>query len=386
MLTVLEVAKLKTPGRYADGGGLYLNVSNTGSKSWLFRYKRDGKGHWMGLGSIDTYSLAEARERARWARQLIGGQRDPIAEKRAAQAALTVQQLKAMTFREAALNFLATDKIEGLKNDKARQQWRSTLEQYAFPIIGDLPLQSIDSALVLQALLPVWKRIPETGSRLRGRIERVFGWAMPLKLYDGPNPASREVLKDHLPAKAKAKHHQAVPYAELPAFMVDLKAREGMSAKALEFTILTAVRTNETIGAQWSEFDLDAAVWTIPAARMKAKRDHRVPLCKRAVDLLRTLPTANRRKGFVFINGGGLPLSNMAMLELLRGMAPGTTVHGFRSSFSDWARDMTAYPRDVIEMALAHTIKDKSEAAYRRGDALDKRRELMGDWSGYCSA
>jgi integrase len=385
MLTVLEVAKLKTPGRYADGGGLYLNVSNTGSKSWLFRYKRDGKGHWMGLGSIDTYSLAEARERARWARQLIGGQRDPIAEKRAAQAALTVQQLKAMTFREAALNFLATDKIEGLKNDKARQQWRSTLEQYAFPVIGDLPLQSIDSALVLQALLPVWKRIPETGSRLRGRIERVFGWAMPLKLYDGPNPASREVLKDHLPAKAKAKHHQAVPYAELPAFMVDLKAREGMSAKALEFTILTAVRTNETIGAQWSEFDLDAAVWTIPAARMKAKRDHRVPLCKRAVDLLRNLPTANRRKGFVFINGGGLPLSNMAMLELLRGMAPGTTVHGFRSSFSDWARDKTAYPRDVIEMALAHTIKDKSEAAYRRGDALDKRRKLMGDWAEYCA-
>jgi integrase len=394
MLTVLEVAKLKTPGRYADGGGLYLNVNSTGSKSWLFRYtkgtKPNRKGHWMGLGSIETYSLGEARERARWARQLIGGQRDPLTEKRAAQAALTVSQLKAMTFREAALNFLATDKIEGLKNDKARQQWRSTLEQYAFPVIGDLPLQSIDSALVLQALLPVWKRIPETGSRLRGRIERVFGWAMPLKLYEGPNPASREVLKDHLPAKAKAKHHQAVPYAELPAFMVDLKAREGMSAKALEFTILTAVRTNETIGAQWSEFDLEAAVWTIPAARMKAKRDHRVPLCKRAVEILRSAPQRGRKRpttGHVFINGGGLPLSNMAMLELLRGMAPGTgyTVHGFRSSFSDWARDKTSYPRDVIEMALAHTIKDKSEAAYRRGDALDKRRELMGDWSGYLS-
>jgi integrase len=386
MLTALQVSNAKRAGRYADGGGLYLNVSNTGSKSWLFRYKRDGKGHWMGLGSIETYSLAEARERARWARQLIGGQRDPIAEKRAAQAALTVSQLKAMTFKEAALNFLATDKIEGLKNDKARQQWRSTLEQYAFPVIGDLPLQSIDSALVLQALLPVWKRIPETGSRLRGRIERVFGWAMPLKLYDGPNPASREVLKDHLPAKAKAKHHQAVPYAELPAFMVDLKAREGMSAKALEFTILTAVRTNETIGAQWSEFDLDAAVWTIPAARMKAKRDHRVPLCKRAVAILRLAQKVpeSGTKGAVFINGGGLPLSNMAMLELLRGMAPGTTVHGFRSSFSDWARDKTAYPRDVIEMALAHTIKDKSEAAYRRGDALDKRRALMDEWASYC--
>jgi integrase len=389
MLTVLEVAKLKTPGRYADGGGLYLNVNSTGSKSWLFRYKRGGKGHWMGLGSIETYSLGEARERARWARQLIGGQRDPIAEKRAAQAALTVQQLKAMTFREAALNFLATDKIEGLKNDKARQQWRSTLETYAFPVIGDLPLQSIDSALVLQALLPVWKRIPETGSRLRGRIERVFGWAMPLKLYEGPNPASREVLKDHLPAKAKAKHHPALPYANAPELMVDLRGRDYVSAKALEFTILTAMRTGEVIKAKWSEIDFDEAIWTCP--KTKNGKPHRVPLCKRAVEILRGLKIADAGN-FVFINGGGLPLSNMAMLELVKGMrlpstTPGkiATVHGFRSTFSDWARDKTSYPRDVIEMALAHTIKDKSEAAYRRGDALDKRRELMGDWSGYLS-
>ena len=238
--------------------------------------------------------------------------------------------------------------------------------------------------MVLQALLPVWKRIPETGSRLRGRIERVFGWAMPLKLYDGPNPASREVLKDHLPAKAKTEHHKALPLAELPGFMVELRNNDSVSARALEFTILTAVRTNETIGATWDEIDLKAGVWTIPAARMKAKRDHRVPLCNRSVDLLRQVKSGSE---YVFINGGGKPLSNMAMLELLRGMAGnGYTVHGFRSTFSDWARDHTNTPRDVVELALAHTIKDKSEAAYRRGDALDKRRALMADWAELCTA
>jgi integrase len=380
-LTVLEVANQKRPGRYSDGGGLYLNVSATGSKSWLFRYKRDGKGHWMGLGSIETYSLQEARERARWARQLVGGQRDPIAEKRTAQAALRVTELRSMTFRQAALDFLATDRVEQFKNAKHRQQWHSTLAQ-VFPAIGDLPLQSIDSALVLRAVLPIWKKTPETGSRIRGRVERVFAWAKAHKLFTGENPATRDVLRDALPVKPKAKHHPALPLAELPAFMAGLRAKESVSARALEFTILTAVRTNETIGARWEEFDLDGGVWTIPAARMKAKRDHRVPLCKRASAILQTLATANQREGHVFINGNGKPLSNMAMLELLRGMAGnGYTVHGFRSTFSDWARDHTNTPRDVVELALAHTIKDKSEAAYRRGDALEKRRQLMEEWA-----
>jgi integrase len=382
-LTVLEVANQKRPGRYSDGGGLYLNVSATGSKSWLFRYKRDGKGHWMGLGSIETYSLQEARERARWARQLVGGQRDPIAEKRTAQAALRVTELRSMTFRQAALDFLATDRVEQFKNAKHRQQWHSTLAQ-VFPVIGDLPLQSIDSALVLRAVLPIWKKTPETGSRIRGRIERVFAWAKAHKFFDGENPARRDVLRDALPVKPKAKHHPALPYAELPDFMAALRAKESVSARALEFTILTAVRTNETIGARWDEIDLDGAVWTIPAARMKAKRDHRVPLSARAVEILRAA-TSPSCGGHVFINGNGKPLSNMAMLELLRGMAGnGYTVHGFRSTFSDWARDHTNTPRDVVELALAHTIKDKSEAAYRRGDALEKRRALMTEWEGAC--
>ena len=389
-LTALAIARLKTPGRYSDGHGLYLQVSETGTKSWLFRYKkRDERGrdnsHWMGLGPLHTYSLQEARERARWARQLIGSQRDPLAEKRAAEAALTASQLRAITFRQAALDFLATDRVEQFKNDKHRQQWHSTLA-LVFPVIGDLPLTSIDSALVLQALLPIWKRTPETGSRLRGRIERVFAWAKAHKLFDGENPATRDVLRDALPAKAKAKHHEAMPYADLPAFMVRLRDRDSMSARCLEFTILTAARTQEAIGARWAEIDLDAGVWTIPASRMKAKRDHRVPLCRRAVELLRGVALRSAT-GHVFINGGGRPLSNMAMLELLRGMAGnGYTVHGFRSTFSDWARDCTAYPRDVIEMALAHTVKDKTEAAYRRGDALEKRRHLMSEWARYCKS
>jgi integrase len=376
-LTALAIARLKTPGRYSDGHGLYLQVSETGTKSWLFRYKkRDELGrdnsHWMGLGPLHTYSLQEARERARWARQLIGSQRDPLAEKRAAEAALTVSQLRAITFRQAALDFLATDRVGQFKNAKHRQQWHSTLA-LAFPAIGDLPLQSIDSALVLQALLPVWKRTPETGSRLRGRIERVFAWAKAHKLFDGENPASREVLRDALPTKAKTEHHKALPYADLPTFMERLRDRDSMSARCLEFTILTAARTQEAIGARWSEIDLDTAVWTIPAARMKAKRDHRVPLSHRAVEMLRA--TA-RNDDKVF------PLSNMAMLNLIKGY----TVHGFRSAFSDWARDRTNYPRDVVEMALAHAIKDKSEAAYRRGDALEKRRHLMSEWARYCES
>ena len=382
-LTALAIARLKTPGRYSDGHGLYLQVSETGTKSWLFRYKkRDERGrdnnHWMGLGPLHTYSLQEARERARWARQLIGSQRDPLAEKRAAEAALAASQLRAITFRQAALDFLATDRVEQFKNDKHRQQWHSTLA-LIFPVIGDLPLTSIDSALVLQALLPIWKRTPETGSRLRGRIERVFAWAKAHKLFDGENPATRDVLRDALPAKAKAKHHEAMPYADLPAFMERLRDRDSMSARCLEFTILTAARTQEAIGARWSEIDLDAGVWTIPAARMKAKRDHRVPLSHRVVDMLRGL--TKKSGGLIF------PLSNMAMLNLIKGMeGNGYTVHGFRSAFSDWARDRTGYARDVIEMALAHTIKDKSEAAYRRGDALDKRRRLMNEWARYCQS
>jgi integrase len=378
-LTPLKVNKLKATGRYADGLGLYLEIRRPGDNAWTFRYSFGGKRRQLGLGPVHSVSLAEARERAREARQCILDGHDPIEERRAAAQAAKVERLKVMTFREAALQLLATPKLQAFKNHKHRQQWRSTLEKYAFPVLGDLPLQGIDSAMVLKAVAPVAKRVPETGSRLRGRIERVFEWAKGINLFVGDNPARWDALKDHLPSRPKATHHKAMLYADVPAFMATLRERENLSARALEFTILTATRTQEAIGARWSEIDLDSATWTIPASRMKAKRDHRVPLSHRAVEILRSLSKAHRGRIF--------SLSNMAMLELLRGVAGnGYTVHGFRSTFSDWARDRTGYARDVIEMALAHTIKDKSEAAYRRGDALDKRRRLMAEWARYCES
>jgi integrase len=392
-LSALAVTKLRTPGRHSDGGGLYLQVTTNAKgevtgKSWVFRYVRGTRPnrveHKVGLGSLNTVNLQEARRRAREQRQLLADAHDPLAVKKDALAALKVTKLHTMTFREAAEQFLATDKVEQFKNDKHRQQWRSTLA-LSFPVIGDLPLQSIDSAVVLKALMPVWKRTPETGSRLRGRIERVLAWAKPLGLFVGENPASREVLKDHLPSYTKG-HHAALPYADIPAFMTELRAKDSVSARALEFTILTAVRTQDTIGARWDEIDLDLATWTIPAARLKVKNkgDHRVPLSDRAVELLRHLATANGREGHVFINGGGKPLSNQAMSELLKGMVGDkATVHGFRSTFKDWAAETTEYPNWLSELAIAHVVKNKTEAAYRRGDALDKRRQLMADWDRY---
>jgi integrase len=378
-LTTRKVASLREVGRYHDGGGLYLEIRRQGNKSWAFRYMIDGKARYLGLGPLHSVSLAEARVRAREARQVVIDGRDPIDARNAARAAAKAEQLRTVTFSEAVEQFLATAKIESFRNDKHRKQWRSTL-QSVFPVIGSLPLQQIDTAIILSALLPIWRQTPETGSRLRGRIARVFDWAMPLGLFEGPNPADWDRLKDHLPAKPKVEHHAAMPYADVPAFMAKLRERDSISARALELTVLTAARTQEVTGAKWSEIDLDSGTWTIPASRMKAKRDHRIALSDRVVEILRSMP----RGQHVFVNGGGRPLSNMAMAELLKGMdGSGFTVHGFRSSFSDWARDRTGYPRDVIEMALAHVIKDKSEAAYRRGDALDKRRRLMAEWAHY---
>jgi integrase len=380
-----KVAALSKPGYYGDGAGLWLNVRREGSKSWSFRYMIAGKPRYLGLGPVHSVSLSEARRRAREARQLVLDGRDPIDEKRRAAAALAVERLKTMTFRDAVNQFLRTPKIEGFRNDKHRAQWRSTLERYAFPVIGDLPLQEIDTAIVLRTLLPVWKSTPETGSRLRGRIERVFEWARPLGLFTGENPARREALTAHLPAKPNPRHHKALPYADLPKFMSELAKRDSVSARALEFTILTAARTSETIEAKWSEIDLRAKVWTVPAERMKMRKEHRVPLSDRAVAILKTIGSGDP-DNYVFINGDtGDPLSNMAMLELLQGMTGEKhTVHGFRSSFRDWAGECTAFPRELIEFALAHKLPDKVEAAYRRETAVEKRRRLMADWARFC--
>jgi integrase len=315
-LSALEVAKMKKPGRYGDGHGLWLQIGPSGSKSWTFSYTRHGRQHNLGLGALYAVSLAEARVRARQANQCLADGGDPIAIKHAAEQAKKLEQLRTVTFAAAAEQFMATDAIQRLANDKHRKQWRTTIEE-ASKTIGALPLEQIDSAIMLKTLLPVWQRAPETGSRLRGRLERIFAWALAHKLYAGTNPAALEVLRDALPAKPKQKHHAALPYAELPAFMVDLRQRDSVSARALELTILCATRTSETIGARWDEIDLANAVWTIPAGRMKAKKPHRVPLSDRALEILKS----SRRSGsFVFLNGGGKPLSNMALLELLKGM------------------------------------------------------------------
>ena len=245
-------------------------------------------------------------------------------------------------------------------------------------------MQAIDSAVILRTLLPVYRRTWETGYRTHGRVERVFRWAIAHKLFTGENPGAFKLIKDALPARPKAKHHAALAYQQVPQLMADLRERNSVSSLALQFAILTASRTSEVTGATWSEIDLDAATWSVPGSRMKGGKAHRVPLSDRAVEILRSLP---RTSDFVFVNGGNLPLSNAAMSEMLKGVRPGVTVHGTaRSSFSDWARDHTAFSRDVIEMALAHSIRDKTEAAYRRGDALDKRRRLMAEWSCYCEA
>jgi integrase len=374
-LTALKVAKLareKRIGWEADGHNLYLKDGS----SWVFRYMLAKQARMMGLGPVHTVSLQEARIRARQARQLLLEGRDPLAIKLDAITETKLETAKTITFKQAALDFLASDKVEQFKSEVHRKQWHSTLAK-VFPTLGDLPVQAIDSAIVLQALLPIWKKTPETGSRLRGRMERVFAYAKAHKLFDGENPASRDVLRDALPTKRKAGHHSSMPYAELGAFMGQLRERESLSAKALEFTILTASRTNETIGMEWSEIDFAAKTWTIPAERMKAGKEHRVPLSDRAIAVLASVP----RNGSAMI----FPLSNMAMLQLLKGMdANGYTAHGFRSTFMDWAHDCTSYPKHVIDMALAHTIGDKVEAAYRRSDLFAKRAKLMQAWADYC--
>lgn len=375
-LSAVKVARTTKPGRYSDGLGLWLQVTESGSgngvtKAWLFRYMRHGRARQMGLGPLHTVSLAEARERARVARQILLDGDDPLEIKRQKRDEAKSETAEQMLFKDAVQRFLDLHQAKW-KNAKHRQQWQNTLATYAYPTLGSRPISAIDGALITDALAPIWTKKPETARRVKQRIERVCQW-----VKDGkPLP--------HQGASKRVRHHPALPFAELPAFMVALRERDTISARALEFTILTAARTSEVIGAKWSEMDLDAKVWTIPAERMKAGKEHQVPLSKRAIALLESLP--RERGGYVFPGSKAkAPLSNMAMLELLRRMdGKGVTVHGFRSTFRDWAGDRTNFPRDVIEHALAHRIKDKAEAAYRRSAALEKRRQLMEAWARYC--
>jgi integrase len=388
-ITALHVAKLTRAGRYAVGDGAYLQISQWGTKAWIFRYQRDGRQRHMGLGPASLITLAEARERAREARRALLDGADPLTAKRERRAQARLQAAKGVTFKQAAERMMASHGA-AWRNPKHRQQWKNTLSTYVYPHFGELSVAAVDTGLVLKVLELIWTAKPETAGRVRGRIESVLDWAKARGYREGENPARwRGHLDKLLPNRRKVRrvrNDPAMPSAQLPAFMAELRGRSCVSARALEFAILTAARTGEVIGARWPEIDLQAGVWTVPATRMKAGKEHRVPLSARAVELLSALPHEGE---FVFMGGrAGKPLSNMAMLELMRGMKPGPgyVPHGFRSTFRDWAAECTSHPSEVVEMALAHAIESKVEAAYRRGDLFEKRRQLLDDWARYCGA
>lgn len=373
---------LTTPGRYADGGNLYLRVRPGGSCQWVFFFRGRGKLKEMSLGGYPKFSLKEAREKAAAARAIAKAGGDPLTARREAKA----KEASAEPFGRFAIELI--DSIEsGFKNLKHRWQWRQTLTAHCRPI-WDTPIDEIDATGVLACLVPIWETKSETASRLRGRIERVLGAAKARGLRSGENPAAwRGNLEVLLPKRRRLTrgHHPALPYVEMPAFMADLRGRDAMAALALEFCILTATRTGETLGAEWREIDLDTALWIVPASRMKVAKEHRIPLSRRALHILAKLTTV-RTSRFVFPGPHpGKALSNMAMMMLLRRMRQGgLTVHGFRSAFRDWAGNETPFAREIAEAALAHVVGDAVERAYRRGDALEKRRAMMEAWAQWC--
>jgi integrase len=389
-LTNVKVEKEKKPGLYSDGLGLYLQVGKIGAKSWIFRYRVGTKLRDMGLGSVNAISLAEARDRAARCRTLRANGVDPIDQRRSELARTRAETAKAVTFEQCATGYIDAHKT-GWKNAKHASQWTATLQTYAYPVIGHLAVACIDTSLVLKVLEPMWNEKTETATRLRGRIESVLDWARVRGHRDGDNPARWRGHLDHLLPRRKmvvaVKHHAALPYVDLPRFMRALRNQPGVSARALEFCILTATRTGEAIGARWDEFDLTDRVWIIPPKRMKARREHRVPLSIRCVSVLQELRKV-QESDFVFHGGRAkAPLSSMAFLMLLRRMHyAGITAHGFRSSFRDWAAERTNFPYEVAEMALAHTVANKVEAAYRRGDLFDKRRKLAEAWAEFCDS
>jgi integrase len=388
-LTALAIARLKEPGRYAVGGvdGLHLRIVGQ-SRAWVLRIKVGDRRCDIGLGPYPEVGLSDAREAAREHRKKVREGIDPRQERKQARAALRIERAKSKTFKDCAEAYIEAHKA-GWKNAKHAKQWGATLEAYAYPIFGSLPVASIDTGLVRDALTPIWATKTETASRLRGRIECVLDWAKVNGYRDGENPARwRGHLDKLLPARSKVQkveHHAALPYAEVGAFVADLRERDGTASRALELGILTAARSGEVRGATWAEVDLVGKVWTIPGDRMKAGKEHRVPLSDAAVALLEATPCV-KGSDYLFPAPRGGPLSDMALSAVLKRMERGDlTVHGFRSTFRDWAGETTAYPREVIEHALAHQLRDKAEAAYQRGDLLAKRTRLMADWAKFCA-
>jgi integrase len=371
-----ELGKKTKPGRYAVGHGAYLQISKWGTRSWILRYVRDGKARHLGLGSCTYVTLAEAREKAHAARRaMVLDDIDPLMAKRQAKRGRLLASAREKSFKQCALDYIAAHEA-GWRGDHSRQQWIKSLEKHVFPRIGDLP---VDVAAVLSVLDPIARSIPETASRVRNRMALVLDWASARDLRSHDNPAKRANL---LPKrKQQVQHFAAMPYAQVPAFLAELRLRPEMSARALEFAILTAARPSEALGARWSEIDGD--VWIVPADRMKSGRAHRVPLAPRVVELLASMP---REGEYIFVGRySGSRQSGEAMRLLLRRMGHGATAHGFRSSFRDWAAETTAHPNHVVEQALAHAVGGAVEATYRRGDLFDKRRLLMQAWADHCA-
>lgn len=389
VLSAAQVAKLAESGLYAVGGvaGLQLRIDPGGSRHWILRVKIGKKRRDIGLGGFPTVSLAQARERAREARELIWRGVDPVEERKAARAALIAAQ-SVLTFDECARRFLANKEHE-FRNGKHAAQWRATIKTYASPVIGSLPVNQVELRHVEAVLSAIWTTKTETAKRLRGRIEAVLDWATVTGHRKGDNPARWKGNLDAVLASpnkvAKKQHFAAMPYTEVPAFLVELREREGIAARALEFTVLTAARSGETRGATWKEIDMEAGTWTIPGDRMKAGKEHRVPLTDAALAILRALPRLDDSPDSpVFFAPRGGHLSDMTLTAVLRRMKIDATVHGFRSSFRDWAADQTSFPREVAEQALAHVLQGV-EAAYRRTDLFEKRRKLMDAWASYCA-
>jgi integrase len=389
-LSAVKVANLKQRGMYADGGGLYLQVSQNGTRSWIFRFKQSGRSRDMGLGSLTAVSLATAREIAADCRRKRSAGLDPIETRKADRREAQLAAARSMTFDQCRDAFIEAHRA-GWQNAKHRGQWTASLASYVTPVFGPLPIQSVDVGLVMKALEPIWSTKPETAARVRGRIERILDWSKVRGFRQGENPARwRGHLDVLLPARSKVRqveHHAALPYSEIGTFMAALRTREGVAARALEFAILTAARTGEVLGARWDEVGLEAKVWTVPASRMKGGREHRVPLSRAAVALLKNMQTVHPNDLVFPGDRRGKPLSNMSMLMTLRRMGRNDlTAHGFRSTFRDWAAECTNFSREVAEAALAHVIGDRVEAAYRRGDLFEKRRRLMDAWATYCQA
>ncbi|OYX03597.1 MAG: integrase [Caulobacter vibrioides] len=405
-LTAMTVRKLQGAGRYPDGGGLYLQVTPSGARSWIFRYRVLGRERQMGLGPLEFVSLAEAREKARAARLQRYNGDDPLGARADAKGRAVKLERKGVTFAQAMAAYIDGNKA-AWRNEKHIQQWTSTLNTYAVPHFGSKALAEIETADVLRALEPIWLTKSETASRLRGRIEAVLSWGAVQGYRQGENPARwKGHIEMILPAKSKVttvKHHAALDYREMRQFMAAMSKQTGVGVLALRFVILTAARTGEVIGADWSEIDLDNKVWTVPASRMKAGREHRVPLSAAALEILEyqreawfEIEARRHRKTLKAGEAGpvgpvfwgqlaGKGLSNMALLAVLRRMGRvDLTSHGFRSSFRDWAAEETEFQGEVVEMALAHTIGNKVEAAYRRGDLFEKRRLLMDQWALAC--